>query len=240
VTEDGYLVLDTSIDFDSAAGDFDDYPGDFDGGGGTASTEGVYYFSNTVDLGSVYTSRVTANITVDRIDYVNLFDDAEGDFDTRTGLFDGDPNTYGDTNVIFYISTTEDDPAGSPVWTDYRQFYVGDYKARAFRFKIVLTSLNGDASPRVKTLSVTVDMPDRVTSGDNIASGAGAYSVTFSPAFKVAPAIGIAAQNLQQGDYYVISSKSASGFTITFRNSSGTAVSRTFDYVARGYGELVT
>lgn len=240
VTEDGYLVLDTSIDFDSATGDFDDYPGDFDGGGGTTSTEGTYYFSNTVDLGSVYTSRVTANITVDRLDYVNLFDDAEGDFDTRTGLFDGDPNTYGDTNVIFYISTTEDDPAGSPVWTDYRQFYVGDYKARAFRFKIVLSSENGDSSPRVKTLSVTVDMPDRVTSGDNIASGAGAYSVTFSPAFKTAPAIGIAAQNLQQGDYYAISSKSASGFTITFRNSSGTAVNRQFDWIARGYGELVT
>ena len=83
-------------------------------------------------------------------------------------------------------------------------------------------------------------MPDRVTSGDNLASGAGAYPVTFSPAFKTAPAIGIAAQNLQQGDYYEISSKSASGFTITFRNSSGTAVNRTFDYVARGYGELVT
>jgi hypothetical protein len=240
ITEDGYLILDTSIDFDSATGNFDDYPGDFDGGGGTISTEGTYYFSNTVDLGSVYTSRVTANITVDRLDYVNLFDDAEGDFDTRTGLFDGDPNTYGDTNVIFYISTTEDNPAGSPIWTDYRQFYVGDYKARAFRFKIVLTSQNGDSSPRVKTLSVTVDMPDRVTSGDNLASGAGAYPVTFSPAFKTAPAIGIAAQNLQQGDYYEISSKSASGFTITFRNSSGTAVNRTFDYVARGYGELVT
>lgn len=240
VTEDGYLVLDTSIDFDSAAGLFDDYPGDFDGGGGTTSTEGTYFFSNSIDLGSVYTSRVTANIEVDRLDYVNLFDDAEGNFDARPGLFDGDPNSYGDTNVVFYISTTEDDPAADPVWTEYRQFYVGDYKARAMRFKIVMTSANGDSSPRVKSLSVAIDMPDRVTSGDDIESGAGAYSVTFSPSFRVAPAIGIAAQNLQQGDYYEISSKSASGFTITFRNSSGTAVNRTFDYVARGYGELVT
>jgi hypothetical protein len=81
-------------------------------------------------------------------------------------------------------------------------------------------------------------MPDRVSAGNDLASGAGAYSVTFSPAFKVTPAIGISAQNLQQGDFYEITSKSASGFTITFKNSGGTAVSRTFDYVAKGYGEL--
>jgi hypothetical protein len=71
-----------------------------------------------------------------------------------------------------------------------------------------------------------------------LVSGAGAYAVTFSPAFKAAPAIGIAAQNMGQGDYYQITSKSASGFTITFKNSGGSAVSRTFDYVAKGYGEL--
>jgi len=64
------------------------------------------------------------------------------------------------------------------------------------------------------------------------------FAVTFNPAFKVAPAIGIAAQNLAQGDYYEITSKSATGFTITFKNSGGSAVNRTFDYVAKGYGEL--
>jgi hypothetical protein len=47
-------------------------------------------------------------------------------------------------------------------------------------------------------------------------------------------------QNLQQGDFYEIPTKSASGFTIRFKNSSGTVVSRQFDFVAKGYGELVT
>jgi hypothetical protein len=238
VNEFGNLILDTSIDFDSATGNFDDVDGDFDGGGGTTSTEGTYVFGNSVDLGAVYTSRVTSNITVGRVDYVNLFEDKTGNFDDQTGLFDGDPNTYGDTNVQFYISTTEDDPAGSPTWSDYRLFHVGDYKARGLRFKIVLTSSSGESSPSVSALSVSIDMPDRVTSGDDLVSGAGAYSVTFSPAFKESPALGIAAQNLVQGDFYEITSKSATGFTITFKNSGGTAVSRTFDYVAKGYGEL--
>ena len=238
VNESGQLILDTSIDFDSATGNFDSYIGDFDGGGGTTSTEGTYIFGNSVDLGAVYTSRVTSNITVGRVDYVNLFDDKTGNFDDETGLFDGDPNTYGDTNVQFYISTTEDNPSGSPSWSDYRLFHVGDYKARGLRFKIVLTSKSGESSPSVSNLSVSIDMPDRVTSGDDLVSGSGAYSVTFSPAFKESPALGIAAQNLVQGDFYEITSKSATGFTITFKNSGGTAVSRTFDYVAKGYGEL--
>jgi hypothetical protein len=239
VNDAGQLILDTSIDFDSATGLFDDADGDFDGGGGYTSTSGTYYFADVVDLGSVYTSRVTSNIEVSRVDYVNLFDDATGNFDDRVGLFDGDPNTYGDTNVEFYISTTEDDPNGSdPNWTAYRRFFVGDYKARGLKFKIVMTSASTEASPSISTLSVTVDMPDRVYSQNDIDSGAGAKVITFSPAFKVTPALGIAAQNLQQGDFYEITSKSATGFTITFKNSGGSAVNRTFDFVAQGYGEL--
>jgi len=50
--------------------------------------------------------------------------------------------------------------------------------------------------------------------------------------------VGIAAQNLNSGDYYAITAKSATGFTITFYNSSNAAVDRTFDYVAKGYGEV--
>lgn len=238
---DGTLVLDTASDFDDIAGNFDDVDGDFDGGGGTISTYGTYDFSNVVDLGSVYTSRVTAILKTERLDYANSFDSADGLFDAKDGLFDGDTTNVGDVNVELYISTTEDDPASSPaVWTAYRQFFVGDYKARGLRFRCVLTSQDENASPVVTYLQVKVDMPDRIYSEADVASGtdSGGKLVEFTPAFKVAPAIGIAAQNLQQGDYYVITAKDASGFTIKFLNSGGSVVDRTFDYVAQGYGEL--
>jgi hypothetical protein len=237
------LILDTSIDFDAATGLFDSMVGDFDGGGGTTSTEGTYYFENYLDLGNIYTSRITAFVEVGRIDYVNTFDAKEGDFDAASGDFDGDPDAFDDTNVELLVSTTNDDPNSSPaLWTAYRRFFVGDYKARGFRFKAVLTSVDENSSPILKTLTIGVDMPDRVIGGNDIptGTGAGGYAVTFAPSFKVTPSIGIMAQNLQQGDFYEIPTKSASGFTIRFKNSSGTVVSRTFDYVAKGYGELVT
>lgn len=237
---DNQLVLDTASNFDDVSGNFDDEEGDFDGGGGTTSTYGTYDFATVVDLGSVYTSRVTAILQTDRIDYANTFDSADGLFDDKEGLFDGDTTNVGDVNVELQISTTTDNPSGTPTWTAYRKFFVGDYKARGLRFRCVLTSLDENSSPTVSILQVTVDMPDRIASGADISSGtsAGGKVVNFTPAFKAIPAIGIAAQNLAQGDYYTITSKSASSFTIKFLNSSGTVVDRTFDYVAQGYGEL--
>jgi hypothetical protein len=136
------------------------------------------------------------------------------------------------------VATTDDDPSGSATYTAFRKFFVGDYKARAFKFRAVLTSDDSEASPSISALSVTIDMPDRITAEDNIVSGAGSKAVTFSPNFKGLQGISISAQNLASGDYYVITSKSVTGFTITFYNSSNNAVSRTFDYVAKGFGEI--
>ena len=46
----------------------------------------------------------------------------------------------------------------------------------------------------------------------------------------------MATKNMVSQDYYTISSKTKTGFTITFYNSSSSAQNRTFDYVAKGYG----
>ena len=237
VTVDGTIILDTTLDFDDAEGDFDDAIGFFDGGGGFVATSGTYDFDNVIDLGLVYTSRVTAKVDQTRVDYVGLFDDTSGLFDAQQGQFDGASDAQDDVNVELYVSTTNDDPSGTPTWSDYRLFQVGDYTARALRFRAKLLSTNSQSTPSVDFLQVTVDMPDRVLADSDIVSGAGSKVVSFVPAFKATPSIGIAAQNLQQGDYYTITSKTASSFTITFYNASDVAVDRTFDYVARGYGE---
>ncbi len=239
VNTEGSLVLDTSTLFDSASGDFDDALGLFDGGAGTIVTSGTYEFDAVVDLTAVYTSRIVPSLTVTRVDYVNLFDSASGNFDARIGTFDGDVQAFDDTNVEIQIATTNDDPSGgSPTYTAFRKLIAGDYKGRGLKFKAILTTTDTQASPVISALSVAIDMEDRVISEGNVASGAGSKAITFSPAFKEIGGIGISAQNLSSGDFYVITSKSVSGFTITFKNSSGTDVDRTFDYVAQGHGEV--
>jgi len=241
ITESGisFIQLDTSINFDSTSGNFDDAFGLFDGGQNTITTSGFYDFTNYVDLGEKYTSRVTANFNNIRIDYVDLFDSALGDFDQREGLFDGTATAFDDTSVNLQVATTDDDPAASPVWSDFRAFVVGDYSARALKFRAHLTSLYGGSTPSITDLAVTIDMVDRVISESDLVSGAGSYVVTFAQAFKGLSGIGIAAQNLVSGDYYAITAKSETGFTIVFRNSANVAISRTFDYVAKGYGKVI-
>lgn len=237
--EDDSLVLQTSINFDDKTGLFDDAGGLFDGGGGAVDLEGTYGFANRFDFGAVYTVRVSVTGSVDRIDYVNTFDEATENFDNREGLFDGDPNAFDNHDVRLEVRTTDDDPTGSPTWSSYQRFVVGDYTCRAMEFRLVLSTTNTQSTPKVSAVTVKADMPFRTESQQDLTSGAGAYAVTFPKAFNATPAIGIAAV-MQTGDYYEITSKTRTGFTITFKDSGGSAVSRVFDYVARGYGKEET
>ena len=102
-----------------------------------------------------------------------------------------------------------------------------------------MTSQKGTATQQVSALSVTVDMPDRVIAERDVVSGTSTSgkTITYAPAFKVLQGVGISASNLASGDFYAITNKSETGFTIEFFNCYSETVSRTFDYVARGYGE---
>lgn len=232
-----YITLNTSTLFDDVTGDFDDATGLFDGGGGsTVAPSGTYQFSNYIDLGTKYVSRVQADLDVDFLDYANTFDSAAGLFDAREGNFDGDASQFDTISARTQVSFTDDDPAGSPTWSDWQDFFVGDIAARALRFRAVLETSDGNNAPAVRELSVEVDMPDRVESDDDI-TYTGSQVVTFPAAFKATPAIGIAA-SLADGDRYVISSKSRTGFTITtYTGASVSSNPVTFDYVAKGYGK---
>ena len=246
VVSDNELILDSTQLFDSTSGDFDDAQGLFDGGFGTVNSEGTYSFVGatgdaSLDLGAKFTSRITAVLTTDRRDYVDLFDSESGLFDSKSGLFEGD-TAPSDVNVKLQIATTDGDPSGSPTYTDFRDFVIGDYSCRAFKFRAVLSSENTNSTPSISNLQVVIDMPDRLVFGTDITSGSdsGGKAVTFSPAFKQLDSIALTAQNLASGDFYVISSKSATGFTVLFKDSGGSPVSRVFDFTAKGFGEVIS
>jgi hypothetical protein len=238
--EGNYLALDTSILFDSLDGDFDEGLGLFDGGsGGQLNTEGIYYFEDYLDLGEKYLSRVSTTMDIRYLDYANTFDSAFDLFDSREGDFDGDPSQFDTTTARTQVSHTNDDPSGSPTWTDWRDFVVGDISARAIRFRVILETSTDSATPAIRELSAAVDMPDRVEAASDI-TYTGATTITFPSAFKATPSLGIAA-TLANGDRYVISSKSKDGFTISTLTGNVTSVNpTTIDYVAKGYGKELT
>tara|TARA_R110002074_G_scaffold240159_2_gene411856 strand:- start:670 stop:3333 length:2664 start_codon:yes stop_codon:yes gene_type:complete len=209
--------------------------------GGQFVSSGTYYFSSGIDLGAVFTSRLSRTLLTGRFDYRETFDAATGLLDSRSGLFDYQSATrFDDTSISLDMRHTPDDPAISPTWTSWHPFSVSDVTARAFEFRIVLGSTNVNVSPIVKELAVVVDMPDRITSESGI-TFTGTKNVAYATPFKVAPAVGISLANLANGDRYTMTNKSRTGFTInTFTGSSVSTNSVTLDYVAQGYGKEVT
>jgi len=226
------LVLESSEQFDSGVGNFDSQTiRQFDSGtqNGLLFSEGIYQFTSTIDVGSRVTTNITADITQTLVDRDAIFDATSGNFDAKLGNFDGDAETNCSSEIQIAISNDNTN------FTPFQTFVVGDYLARFYKFRLVMTSENGSASPVVTELKVTLDMEDRIESGSNIVSGTGTKSVTFTQPYVTVPSLGFAVQNMASGDTYTLSNKTATGFNVAFTNSGGSGVSRTFDFIAKGF-----
>jgi hypothetical protein len=161
---DGELRIATIDLFDSLSGNIDDLEGQWDSLGleytGTGAT---YEFSDYIDTGSSRRCRVTLDAYSIRFDgSAGLWDDLKGTLDNLIGLWDdliggAATSNFDDTNIIAYVSTTDDDPSGTPTWSAYRPVRVADIYARAFRFKIEFLSEEGGVTPSISQLSAKVE-----------------------------------------------------------------------------------
>ena len=219
--------------FDSGSGNFDDETTRFfDSGVSNADffATGNYEFADVIDIGAKHTARITASLTQSSDNPDDLFDNRIGLFDTASSNFDGD--TPANCDAHLEIATSDD----NVTYTAFQNFVIGNYTARYFKFRVFLTSRDLASTPVVSQVSVTIDMQDRIFSGNDITSGAGTYTITFTNPFKsVNYAVGITGEDLATGDYFIVENKTISGFDLTFKNSGGTAISRTFDYIAKGF-----
>lgn len=135
------------------------------------------------------------------------------------------------------VTRAQDVLISDPEWTAWKPFFTGSYLARAYQFRIDLSTTVSSQNIAVQELEVTIDMPDRTESHEGWVSGlANPFHIDFDYEFNAVPAIGIITHNLASGDYYVVSNKTTTGFDIVFKNASNTVVSRTFDTVVKGYG----
>ena len=240
------IVLDTITDFDDTTGNFDSPSGDFDLGGTDVTSnpnyytanidnEGFYTLNSSLSLSGIYDVSFTKNLTIDQIeDPYDLFDSGRGytNFDDAPAPFDGnDP-----TNAIQSLQVASSTSSLGDATTFYALNASTTYKGRYFKFRLRMANKNNKVRGFVSGISISVDMEKRMESDEDIASTTGTKAITYTNSFYASPAVGISAQNMATGDTYTISSKSATGFSIAFTNSSGSGINRTFDYVAQGYG----
>ena len=223
---------------------------------GTQLLTGRYYFTNIVDLGAKFSAKFKRTLKSRGIYPADLMDSKTENIDRWTD-FDGvipdltSAELYFRTSDVatvdaFFLLETGDNllletsdqlELQSDInFGEWVPMFSGQYAGRQFQFKAELTSESEDETPLVDQLGFQLVMESRTEQSATIASGAGAKAVTFTNAFYQTPSLGLTAFNMASGDYYEITSPTRSGFTVTFYNSSASAVDRNFQYVATGYG----
>ena len=230
---DDSLILNSSELFDSASGLFDaNTTRFFDSGVANADflASGDYEFANVIDIGAKHTVRVTASLTQSARNPDDLFDNRSGNFDSSASNFDGD--TPANCDAHLEIATSDD----NSTYTSFQNFVIGTYTARYLKFRIVMTSTDLASTPVIQEVTVTVDMVDRIFSGNDISSGVGTKTVSFTNPFKTTSyAVGITMEDANTGDFFTVSNKTVNSFDVLFKNSSGSNISRTFDFIAKGF-----
>jgi predicted phage tail protein len=237
LTLDGTGTIDSIADFDAITS--------FDILGDVASS-GTYQFNSTLDLGSAYSLDLKRFFVTRAYFPSDLIDSRTGEVDSWD---DWDGTAAAGVNAKLYLRSTSDDPSGTPTWASWQEFVNGTFKGRGFQFKSELTSNDIAQNILIDELGYEATFQRRQEqSVGSIASGAGAKTVTFDKPFFTGtaalggvnsslPSVGITAQNMATGDYFVVTGVSGTGFTVTFRNSADTAVDRNFAWSAVGYGK---
>jgi hypothetical protein len=152
-----------------------------------------------------------------------------------TSSYSGD-NTSG--VYLWQAQLTQAAAVYAPTWTAWGNVVIGNYTCRGMQFKATLTSTDAATTPLISALNVKIDIQTRSERiADVTTNGSGVSVITYANPFYVSPSVTIAGHDMATGDYWTITSKSTTGFTITFYNAAGSPVVRTFDWNSTAYGK---
>jgi hypothetical protein len=230
------LILDSGQLIDDMATD-----GDFDAllaldAVGGVNPLGEYEFGSSWDMGAVYDVNLRRRLVTRPILPAGLWDD-------KVQLIDNwpliDEDNIDTVNAALYVRTTADDPAGTPVYGDWNEFANVISRGRGFQFKVRATSTDPDTNIVIDELGCLMELQLHTEQSGTLASGAGPYAVVFDNAFYQPPNVGVTGFNMATGDFFTVTSVTRTGFTVEFKNSTGTSVNRNFTYTAVGYGREV-
>jgi hypothetical protein len=138
-------LIDDWADFDAVA-DFD-----FEGG---IKPVGTYTFASGMDLTTVRRVRLRSYVETGLQSTGDLIDDRQVLFDDWLS-FDGADG--GEVDVVVEYRSTNDNPGGTPVWSDWTRLDSTEVNRRAFQFRARLTTANANYTPAVSALRVFAD-----------------------------------------------------------------------------------
>ncbi len=131
--------------------------------------------------------------------------------------------------------------AYNPLWESWNTLEAGTITFQGIQFRVKMESLQENVSPQITTLSVNIDMPDRIERGEDVDVPIDGITIDFTPKFKATPAIAITIQDGTANDSIEYIEKNSGGFTFKVYNTDTSGyVARTVDYIASGFGRKNT
>ena len=197
---------------------------------------GEYIYRDVLDLGAIYDVNVRRRIVSAPVAGGALFDSVSGLFDDQPGTFDG--TDLDQINAITLIRTTNDNPSSSPTWSPWNEYANAIVRARAIQLKVIATTTSAQVGMAITELGAVAELQQR--SEVNRSAAATVHNITFGNAFYDIPRISVQPNALQTGEYFTVTNRARTGFTVSFFDSSNNAISRAFDWNATGFGLEVT
>lgn len=202
----------------------------------TGQTEMSYEFSNYVDLGEVVTVRTTPSIIATVVN--------RGVLVSSYVLISSIENFAGpvkDASLLVKVSTTQDDPSGTPTWSPYELLTVSSFTCRALRFEFVGIPKDNNTDIIISELSILLDKKDIIKRGTSVSSATADTIVTFDTPFygglggTNSPTIGLLVIGGSVGDAIVITERNKTGYTYSiYGGSPSVRQVRTIDWQAIG------
>jgi len=213
--------------------------------GGDINSSGSYQFASTLDLEGVFALDLQRYFVSRGVRPSDLMD-VWPDIDARS---DWDGAVIDDVNASLSVRTTNDNPSGSPTWGSWVSLKNGTFSGRAFQFKTDMTSNDTTENILVDQLGYEARFDVRTEHSTGVvASGGGAKTVPFAKPFWTGttaingsataylPSVSLNVTGLSSGDFIDMGTVTGTQFTVTIKNSSGTAINKNFSWTAVGYG----
>lgn len=216
---------------------------------------GEYLYSEFLDLGEIYTVRISSLIeaegfnigdlmsswtTLASVSALSTVNVSEWNVET---YWRGRDSAFAMANWATLASIDPISEGETAEWTPWRKFTITDATARILQFKLVLTSNKPSVTPRVFDARIKSDMPDRIDNFDDITIPNTGSTITYSPAFagpSPSPNIQVTIDDAQSGDYVERTNKTLEGFDIIVKDKNDVAVERRVDIAVKGYGRKTT
>jgi hypothetical protein len=207
----------------------------------SGATEGYYYFENqSFDLGEIYNCSLTANIFSALEKRNRIRDITTGIRNITTGLRDIGAGWSNSADWLVELQMNLSDDGVN--WSGWELFTASQLNFRYIKFRLHIKCEDVEnLTVRISICRVTIDMPDRYESGEDIeiTNASSGATIVYNIPFKNNPSVNITVQDGAIDDKIEFVTKNNQGFTIkVFNGTLNSYVTRSFDFLAAGYGRI--